>query len=329
MSNGVTSSLFEWPRVTWLLPVLNGMPYLAELLESLAAQTYPNHEIVVWDNGSTDDSIKILRAWIPSRIDGRIITGQPLPLGIARARLTELAETELCAAIDADDVHLPTRLTTEVSAMIAEPSIVAMGCIPEIIDSTGNRLPDWEYPLTDPEIRWRTRWQSCLNAPSVLVKRSAVLQAGNYRNFKPGQDLDLWMRLAQIGPMKNLADRLVRYRRHNSSVTGLVTDHFHDERNIAVANTDVIFPGFDAAMSIDLWDASYPHHERHAVRLQHFKRLRDAAENAALAIGAPKDFFTNTNYYRRQRWTMLKNLLYPYAPEFVWSAVREVRKRAS
>ena len=51
LTESAVTTASEWPRVTWLMPVLNGMPYLRELLDSLVAQTYPNHEIIVWDNG--------------------------------------------------------------------------------------------------------------------------------------------------------------------------------------------------------------------------------------------------------------------------------------
>ena len=51
-------------KVTWLMPVKNGMPYLKECLESIYNQSYTNHEIIVWDNGSTDGSVEELKKWI-------------------------------------------------------------------------------------------------------------------------------------------------------------------------------------------------------------------------------------------------------------------------
>jgi glycosyltransferase involved in cell wall biosynthesis len=327
LTESAVTTASEWPRVTWLMPVLNGMPYLRELLDSLVAQTYPNHEIIVWDNGSTDGSVELLQAYIPSRIAGRVVVGQPLPLGICRGRLMETAQTEFCAAIDADDVHHPTRLARQVAYMRDNPSLVALGCWPQLIDESGNPLPDWEYPTEDAEIRWRTRWQSSLNAPSTLVRRDAVLRVGNYRNFNNGEDLDLWIRMAQIGPMHNLSDRLVQYRRHLSNTTAQIDDYYLSERQIAEANAATIFPGLDASAAIDLWQAAYPHHEPHAVGFHNFAQFQAAAHDAATAIGKPRDYFTSTAYFRRQRRAMIKNFVYRYTPSIVWSVLGKVRGR--
>src|SRR5438270_212199 len=97
-------------RVTWLMPVKNGMPHLPATLQSIEAQTYQNWEVLVWDNGSTDGTLEELQRWIPSRLPGRIVSAEPLSLGTSLARLVEAAETELCARIDADDVNYRERL---------------------------------------------------------------------------------------------------------------------------------------------------------------------------------------------------------------------------
>jgi glycosyltransferase involved in cell wall biosynthesis len=226
----------EWPRVTWTLPVLNGMPFLGEMLESIAAQTYRNRELIAWDNGSTDESVALLRAWIPARIPGRVITGKPLLLGLARARLTKLATTALCASIDADDVHLPT--------------------------------------------------------------------------------------------LVNLPDRLVRYRRHGASETGLITDFIDAERAIAVANADTLFPAFERARALELWEAANPYAQRYARRLDHLNELREAARNAAEAVGAPAEYFTSTAFYRRQQQWIFTSLIYRSAPPWVRQAARTLQQHA-
>ena len=115
------------PLVTWLMPVRNGMPYLPLTLKSIAEQTYKNHRIIVWDNGSTDGTVEELRRWIPSRIPGMIVSERPMRLGPSLAAMVEMAGTPLCARIDADDINLPERLQSQVQFMQAHPEVGVLG----------------------------------------------------------------------------------------------------------------------------------------------------------------------------------------------------------
>ena len=212
------------PDVTWIMPVKNGKPYVRATLESVAAQQYGPHRIIAWDNGSSDGTQDELLAWIPSRIAGEVILDRPLPLGRCRAALVERAKSEFIACIDADDLADPRRLTVQIAYLVARPDLVALGCIPEIIDEAGAELDAWYYPESDAEIRWRSNWQTSLNASSVVFRRSAVLRAGNYRDIDFGEDLDLWMRLTALGRIENIGERLVKYRRHTQNTSVGVTD---------------------------------------------------------------------------------------------------------
>ena len=115
--------MMSQPAVTLLMPVFNGMPFLPETLESIERQDYKNWEIIVWDNGSTDGTLEELHRWIPTRLPGRVISGEPLKLGPSFARLVEAARSELCARIDADDVMFPKRLTMQVAFMQEHPEV--------------------------------------------------------------------------------------------------------------------------------------------------------------------------------------------------------------
>src|SRR5688572_14373433 len=102
-------------RVTWLLPVRNGMPFLRETLESIRRQVYDNWEVLAWDNNSTDETLAELHKWIPSVLPGTVVADEPLSLGLSLARMVTAARTELCARIDADDINDPARLAQQVA----------------------------------------------------------------------------------------------------------------------------------------------------------------------------------------------------------------------
>lgn len=145
------------------------------------------------------------------------------------AFLVEQAKTELCARIDADDVNEPRRLEKQVAHMRAHPEVVALGTQVRLIDSDGNPLPaQWDCPLEDAEVRWRTRWESGLAHPSVIFRREAILGAGNYRDLL-SEDCELWIRLCLYGEMYSLPEVLLAYRRHGSSMSAGCGDYFEGQ----------------------------------------------------------------------------------------------------
>lgn len=207
-------------RVTWLLPIKNGMPYLPQTLASIAAQTYSNWEVLAWDNGSTDGTIAELHQWIPSRLPGQVVTEQPLSLGNALAAMVMQAQTELCARIDADDVNLPQRLEKQVEFLRQHPEVAVLGSQVNRIDSEGLDHGLWTmYPLQHQDIvHWMLR--SCVVwHPTVMFRRSRVLAAGNYQDIHSAEDYDLWLQVAVRDRLANLDASLVRYRVHDKSVT--------------------------------------------------------------------------------------------------------------
>ncbi len=208
----------SYAPVTWLLPVKNGMPYLPETLESLASQTYKNFQILAWDNGSTDGTLEELMRWIPARLRGRVIMDDPRSLGGSLAGLVEMADTEFCARIDADDVCSPDRLEQQLAFLESHPEIALVGSQLRIIDENGQPAGEYpRYPLAHDDIVHALLAGNPIGHPSVLFRRSAVLAAGNYNGGAILEDHDLWFRLALSHKMANLPVDLVNYRiRHDS-----------------------------------------------------------------------------------------------------------------
>lgn len=212
-------------RVTVLLPVRDAARHLDEALASLATQTWRNFEVLAWDNGSTDESVAILRRWIPSRLPGRVVTGRPLPLAECLAAMVEEATTELCARFDADDVCEPRRFEEQVKALGGRPDVAVLGTQVRWIDANGKRVRgSTAFPTEPVEIVHALLSTNVLSHPTVLFRKHAVLAVGNYRPASPGEtphfeDYDLWLRVARRFQIANLPGTLLRYRIHPASVT--------------------------------------------------------------------------------------------------------------
>lgn len=204
------------PRVTVVLPVYNGEPYLREAIDSILAQTLTELELVIVENGSSDGSRDTARA--AARRDGRIsLLEHPTPLGIVGAANAgaAAARAPLVARQDQDDVSHPSRLERQVAALDEAPDAVAVGTLSEGIDSSGRRIR--------PRDRWRLIGRRALPPfphGSVCLRRSAFERVGGYREgTHHWEDVDLFLRLVSLGPVLVLPEALYRYRFHARSLT--------------------------------------------------------------------------------------------------------------
>lgn len=297
------------PPVTWLLAVRNGMPYLPLTLESIAAQSYRNFSIRVWDNGSTDGTLDALRAWIPSRIPGAVIHDRPMRLGPSLAALVDAAETELCARIDADDVNLPGRLAAQVEFLESHPETGIVGSQVQIIDKAGNEGEQYIYATDDAEIRWKTIWKNQLAHPAVMFRRSVILGAGNYRDCELSEDVNLWIRAARQTQIRNIDQVLLKYRRTSASLTGAMVDWVPICRMAARQSAELLFPNIsDAARAMELWEVTLPEHWDKPVKLRHLRELREAAIWLARETGQASDYFFKTNFFHEQEYHLRRRI---------------------
>lgn len=209
-------------RVTWLIPLLNGMPYLQECLESIEAETGRGSPVLVWDNGSTDGSLELLREWIPARLPGLVHTGETRTVGGSLRALVEMAETDYCARIDADDLVMRGRINLQTGFLDRHPEVAVLGGQVIVIDQRGKpmtrKLP---YALTHEEIIAGVLHgdRNPMGHTVVMFRRKAVLDSGNYRDIPNVEDLDLWMRVARTSRIANLPETVAAYRVHPASCT--------------------------------------------------------------------------------------------------------------
>lgn len=288
------------PRVTWLLPVRNGEKYLERTLISIAEQDYPAHAhtVYAWDDGSSDGTPDLLRKWIGREVQGRIISNERIGLGRALAQLTVAAQTELLARIDADDHAEPDRLTRQVEYLCDHRKVGVLGTQMHRLDS---REVLTDHPTSDAEIRWALRFTNPVAHPTVMMRRSAVLEAGNYRDLPPGnEDYDLWVRMALLVRFATLDQPLLGYRIHEDSATaGWDSDHgegFYRMRNALI---DRLLPGTDPVAGRHLLDLVRKTDDLH-VTADDLVRFRHAAMLAARASRYEPTFFTSTKLFKQQ-----------------------------
>lgn len=212
------------PLVSVVMPVYNAQAYVGAAVRSIVAQSFQDFEFLIFDDGSTDRSSAILEHWA-SR-DGRLRLFREghrgyvpwLNEGITRAQGRYLAR------MDADDLALPQRFARQVAYLESQRACVAVGSDCLLIDPQGWPLRRLEQPRTHEEIDARhLRGQGGgLAHPSVMLRTEAARQIGGYRvDYQYSEDMDLWLRLAEVGRLMNLPEVLLKYRQHFQSVSHL------------------------------------------------------------------------------------------------------------
>lgn len=277
------------PKVSVLMAVRNGMPYLPRTIESILAQELADFELLVVDDGSTDGTGECVGGLRDQRIQyhrvGRVGFCEALNYGLHRAR------TPLVARIDADDLAYPARLARQYEYLNAHPRCVVVGCQTDEIDPEDRVVGKRTFPLSDAAIRWQMAFGCPLLHPSVMYRRDEVIAVGGYKpGTWPAEDYDLWVRLSERGTMANLPETLMRYRLRPESVTlSRAGEQVALCSRIAAAYASRICPEIDRAAVADLYhffsDGRDPQETGFEAMLAAFQSIRDHFLQAA----APSD----------------------------------------
>ncbi len=200
--------------------VFNGEEFVEGAIKSIARQTYKNYEHIVVDDGSTDDTPKILAEC--SRRDQRIKVVRQQNSGIPKAynRGLALAQGEYIAILDADDLAFPARLEKQVAFLDEHVDVGLVGGAELAFEVESKKAWLVNHPVEDSAIRHAWVHQQLFTHSATMVRREALLQVGHYdENLPRGCDPDLWLRIAQRWKVANLPEPLVLRRHHSKQVT--------------------------------------------------------------------------------------------------------------
>jgi hypothetical protein len=203
-----------------VVPVYNAERYLEEAIESVLGQTLKQLELVAVDDGSQDGSRAILERLAAS--DRRItIVANERNLGMsgARNRGWRAARAPYIAALDADDVALPHRLSRQVDFLDTHPSVAAVGGAAVTIDAAGRHISTRRYPTSNRVIRSALLRHNCFAHSAVTMRRSALEAVGGYRFHNASDDYDLWLRFSPRFALANLSEPVVLHRLHPNQET--------------------------------------------------------------------------------------------------------------
>ncbi len=202
------------PSVSVILPMFNSSLYIQEAIESILQQTFTDFELIVVDDGSSDNSPSLVKAYNDSRI--RLLLNDhdfigSLNLGILNSR------GKYIVRMDADDIMFPDRLQKQVDFMEQYPEISVCGSFAEVFGDGSGTI---RVATKHEEIVLSMILYNPMIHPSVIIRRSDLQNNGYKTGYPCAEDYKLWTDLAsQDFRFANLPDVLLKYRRSPSQVT--------------------------------------------------------------------------------------------------------------
>lgn len=209
------------PTASVILPVYNAGKYLDAAIESVLGQTFTDFELLLLNDGSTDGSLARLEYYAAQDSRCRLFSWPNQGLVATLNEGIRLARADILLRMDADDLCRPERFERQVTYLQANPECVALGTRVMLIDPEGQPLCLFAGATSHEQIdsAHLAGRGGAIAHPSTAVRKTAVVHVGGYRaNFVHAEDIDLFLRLSEVGRLANLPEVLFDYRQHPSSI---------------------------------------------------------------------------------------------------------------
>lgn len=195
------------PKVTVAMPIYNGVATLQRAIDSVVVQTYRDFELLIIDDGSSDDSIERISKNSDPRIR-LLVHEKNRGLAETRNHLVEESRGEYVAWLDQDDWAHPERLASQVAKMGADANLVLCGTWTrhrtEGPQSLTHRVAERvleRVPTDDAGLRALSVFRNPFSTSSTIVRRSAIIDTGLAfdQSFAPAEDFDIWAQISTLG----------------------------------------------------------------------------------------------------------------------------------
>ncbi|MBN2503046.1 MAG: glycosyltransferase family 2 protein [Anaerolineales bacterium] len=209
------------PTVSVIIPAYNRADLIVETLESVFAQSYRDYEIIVIDDGSTDDTRTVLA---PLAAAGELRYTYQENAGLPAARNTgiRIAEGQYVAFLDSDDLFTPDKLEKQMAVFATHPDAMLVHAGFSKFDNAGNDLGYRDTSFYSGQIypQMLLEWSVLMAAPCVVSRREVFAEVGYFdESLWWAEDLDMWRRIARRYPFYIVPEPLAKIRTHPTSMS--------------------------------------------------------------------------------------------------------------
>ncbi|WP_394676574.1 glycosyltransferase family 2 protein [uncultured Sphingobacterium sp.] len=206
-------------EVTILMAAFNASKFIADSIKSALNQTFQNFELLIINDGSTDNTETIIQSFHDPRI--RVIKNET-NRGLIESRNIALLEAQgnFIAILDSDDIAIPDRLEKQLNAFQNNPDLAVVGSRALIIDQNGNETGERLDVFTDiDKIKITLFFENTIVHSSTMIKTKIFKEVNGYQGDILIEDYDLFYRISQKYAIENLEDYLVKYRIHGTNIS--------------------------------------------------------------------------------------------------------------
>jgi len=206
------------PKISVIIPTYNKAQYLKEAIESVLNQAYKEIEVIVIDDGSTDDTGEVIKSFD----DTRIIYFFQKNKGPAAARNSGLkkAKGRYVAFLDSDDLWLSGKLKRQMDFIEKNPEIELLGTGCYEITDKGKIIGKKIFPIKNKILQKDLIKYNPFIQSSIIIRREVFGKVGLYnQKFRESEDYDLWLRIAENHKIANLVEPLVMKRYYKEGLS--------------------------------------------------------------------------------------------------------------
>jgi glycosyltransferase involved in cell wall biosynthesis len=215
----------QMPLISVLMPAYNSELYIAEAIESILKQSHSNFELIIFDDGSTDQTRRVIESFDDPRIV-KMLSDQNYGVVRARNEMIDAAKGSYIALMDADDIADSTRLEKQLQSIeIGDCDLC--GSAQWVLDESSGRIKKSKDKFTDSDLR------ALLSVYCGLCNSAMMGKAEIFKRFKydtsilTSEDYYLWVQMAAAGyRFLNLRERLITYRRYPAQTSSVHLDKF-------------------------------------------------------------------------------------------------------
>jgi glycosyltransferase involved in cell wall biosynthesis len=251
--------------VSVVIPTYNYARFVGEAVESALGQTYPSVEVIVVDDGSTDETQDVLR-----KFGKAIINVRKANQGLSAARNTGIAHAHgaFIAFLDSDDIWLPEKLTRQLALFDGAPTVGLVGCNGFLIRQNGEIFDTLRYEpaIARPKLLRKLLMGNCISGGSnACIRRECLEKVGGFdESLRSAEDWDMWLRIVSHYDVRFASEPLVKVRITENSMSSATNNDRMINNEMVVL--DKFFADAGRACSIYAMRKAYAHRYLRAAR---------------------------------------------------------------